>query len=135
VLDILVQSRRKAKAAERLLRKLLKKQGITPHVMITDNLASCGATRRPASSRHTIRCEISSAILPSTTLLIVVSLAIGPSTSARRSPASRWASDLMLREEQAYLKLLSWRCQSMSVSQVEVVVVLHHGPAQEYEVR
>ncbi len=36
VLDILVQSRRNAVAAKRLLRKLLKKQGIEPRVMITD---------------------------------------------------------------------------------------------------
>jgi putative transposase len=46
VLDILVQSRRNAKAAKRLLRKLLKKQGIPPRVMITDKLASYGAARR-----------------------------------------------------------------------------------------
>src|ERR687893_2531388 len=32
VLDILVQSRRDAKAAKRLLRKLLKKQGVAPRV-------------------------------------------------------------------------------------------------------
>jgi putative transposase len=46
VLDILVQSRRNAKAAKRLLRKLLKKQGIAPRVMITDKLASYGAVKR-----------------------------------------------------------------------------------------
>ncbi len=46
VLDILVQSRRNAKATKRLLRKLLKKQGITPRVMITDKLASYGAAKR-----------------------------------------------------------------------------------------
>src|ERR671917_1197452 len=46
VLDILVQSRRNANAAKRLLRKLLKKQGITPRVMIADKLASYGAARR-----------------------------------------------------------------------------------------
>jgi putative transposase len=46
VLDILVQSRRNAKAAQRLLRKLLKKQGIVPRVMITDKLASYGAAKR-----------------------------------------------------------------------------------------
>jgi putative transposase len=40
VLDIPVQSRRDAKAAKRLLRKLLKKQGRAPRVMITDKLAS-----------------------------------------------------------------------------------------------
>jgi putative transposase len=46
VLDILVQSRRDMKAARRLLRKLLKKQGITPRVIITDKLASYGAAKR-----------------------------------------------------------------------------------------
>jgi putative transposase len=46
VLDILVQSRRDTKAAKRLLRKLLKKQGIVPRVMITDKLASYGAAKR-----------------------------------------------------------------------------------------
>jgi len=46
VLAILVQSRRNAKAARRLLRKLLKKQGIAPRVMITDKLASYAAAKR-----------------------------------------------------------------------------------------
>jgi putative transposase len=46
VLDILVQSRRNAKAAKRLLRKLLKRQGIAPRVLITDRLASYGAAKR-----------------------------------------------------------------------------------------
>jgi putative transposase len=46
VLDILVQSRRNAKAARRLLRKLLKKHGIAPRVMITDKLASYAAAKR-----------------------------------------------------------------------------------------
>jgi putative transposase len=46
VLDILVQSRRDAKAAKRLLRKLLKKQGVVPRVMITDKLASYAAVTR-----------------------------------------------------------------------------------------
>src|SRR5215208_7136947 len=46
VLDILVQSRRNAKAAERLLRKLLKKHGKAPRVMITDKLASSAAAKR-----------------------------------------------------------------------------------------
>ncbi len=46
VLDILVQSRRNAEAAERLLWKLLKKQGAAPRVMITDKLASYAAAKR-----------------------------------------------------------------------------------------
>jgi putative transposase len=50
VLDILVQSRRDAKAAKRLVRKLLKKQGVAPRVMITDKLASYGAAKREIMS-------------------------------------------------------------------------------------
>ncbi len=46
VLDILVQSSRSAKSAKRLLRKLLKKQGITPRVMITDKLESYVSDKR-----------------------------------------------------------------------------------------
>src|SRR3954447_27016432 len=46
VLDVLVQSRRDAKAAKRLLRKLLKRQGGAPRGMITDKLASYPAAKR-----------------------------------------------------------------------------------------
>ena len=46
VLDVLVQSRRNKAAAERLLRKLLKKQMRPPRVMITDKLASYAAAKR-----------------------------------------------------------------------------------------
>jgi len=46
VLDIPVQSRRNAKAAKRLLRKLLKKRGSAPRVMITDKLVSYAAAKR-----------------------------------------------------------------------------------------
>lgn len=46
VLDVLVQSRRNAKAAKRLIRKLLKMQGRAPRVMVTDKLRSYGAANR-----------------------------------------------------------------------------------------
>jgi putative transposase len=46
VLDVLVQSRRDKKAAKRLFRKLLKKQGRAPRVLITDKLRSCAAAKR-----------------------------------------------------------------------------------------
>ena len=46
VLDILVQSRRDARAAKRLLRKLMKRQVRVPRVMITDKLRSYGAAAR-----------------------------------------------------------------------------------------
>ena len=45
VLDVLVQSRRDKRAAKRLLRKLLKRQGRPPRVMITDKLGSYGAAK------------------------------------------------------------------------------------------
>src|ERR671926_524072 len=46
VLDVLVQSRRDKRAAKRLLRKLLKKQGRAPRVRVTDKLASYPAAKR-----------------------------------------------------------------------------------------
>src|SRR3712207_6259889 len=46
VLDVLVQSRRDKRAAERLLRKLLKRQCRVPRVMVTDKPASHGAAKR-----------------------------------------------------------------------------------------
>ena len=45
VLDVLVQSRRDKRAAKRLLRRLLKKQGRPPRVLITDKLASYPAAK------------------------------------------------------------------------------------------
>ena len=45
VLDALVQSRRDRRAAERLLRKLMRKQARAPRVLVTDKLRSYGAAR------------------------------------------------------------------------------------------
>jgi len=46
VLDILVQSRRNAKAAKRFFRKLLKGLQYTPRVIVTDKLKSYAAAKR-----------------------------------------------------------------------------------------
>jgi len=46
VLDILVQSRRSAKAAKRFFRKLLKGLQYTPPVLVTDKLRSYPAAKR-----------------------------------------------------------------------------------------
>jgi putative transposase len=46
VLDVLVQGRRDRAAAKRLFRKLLKKQGLAPRVLITDKLKSYAAAKR-----------------------------------------------------------------------------------------
>jgi putative transposase len=51
VLDEIVQTRRNIKAAKRLLRRLLKKQGAAPKRIITDKLASYGAAKREVMPR------------------------------------------------------------------------------------
>jgi transposase-like protein len=66
VLDMLVQERRNKGAAPRLLRKLLKNQGVRPESIVTDKLASYrAATRdlgqtdrhRPGGMRENSRAE------------------------------------------------------------------------------
>lgn len=47
VLDLLVQPKRNTRAALRLMRKLLRKQGHVPRVLVTDKLGSHGAARWP----------------------------------------------------------------------------------------
>jgi transposase-like protein len=54
ILDLLVQPRRDKAAALRLMRKLVRKQGYAPRVLVTDKLQSYGAARlwgRPARPR------------------------------------------------------------------------------------
>ena len=46
VLDMLVQSRRGSRAALRLMRKLLKKQGFAPKLLVTDKLRSYASAFR-----------------------------------------------------------------------------------------
>jgi transposase-like protein len=45
ILDLLVQRRRDASAAARLMRKLLKKHGFAPDVLATDKLRSYAAAK------------------------------------------------------------------------------------------
>jgi len=45
-LDVLLQSRRNQRAAERFFRKLLKGEGASPRQLVTDKLASYAAARR-----------------------------------------------------------------------------------------
>src|ERR687897_3836680 len=54
VLDLLVQAKRDTKAALRLMRKLLKRQGYAPDELVTEKLGSYGAARRELrlSCRH-----------------------------------------------------------------------------------
>ena len=46
ILDMLVQSRRDSRAALRLMRKLLRKQGFVPKLLVTDKLRSYGSAFR-----------------------------------------------------------------------------------------
>jgi len=55
VLDMLVQRRRDSRAALRLMRKLLKKQGFAPKLVITDKLRSYAAAFR----RLRLTCRMS----------------------------------------------------------------------------
>ncbi len=53
VLEVLVQSHRNKRAALKLMRKLLKKQGFVPDVIVTDKLPSYGAALREMNlSKH-----------------------------------------------------------------------------------
>src|SRR5258705_586937 len=51
VLDMLVQRRRDTRAALRLMRKLLKKQGFVPKLLVTDKLRSYAAAFRRLPAR------------------------------------------------------------------------------------
>src|SRR5918998_6233092 len=51
ILDILVQPKRDKASALRLMRKLLKKQGCAPDVLVTDRLASYACARRQLGLR------------------------------------------------------------------------------------
>src|SRR5215204_5618030 len=51
ILDILVQPRRDRASALRLMRKLLRKQGYVPDVLVTDRLASYSCARRQLGLR------------------------------------------------------------------------------------
>jgi putative transposase len=46
ILDMLIQPKRDKASALKLMRKLLKKQGFAPRVLVTDKLPSYGAARR-----------------------------------------------------------------------------------------
>lgn len=61
VLDVLLQSRWKKRAALKLMRKLLKSQGFTPVAIVTDKLPLYGATMNDLGikPRHIIRVRAS----------------------------------------------------------------------------
>ena len=66
VLDLLVQRRRDKTAAVTFLRKLLKKQGYAPDVIVTDKLRSYGAAKAQIglSARHERACADRAELAP-----------------------------------------------------------------------
>ena len=52
VLDVVVQTRRNTKAALRLLRKLMRNQGVKPKKIVTDRLGSYGAALETLGLKH-----------------------------------------------------------------------------------
>jgi hypothetical protein len=65
VLDVLVQSRRDKHAARRLMRKLLRKHGRTPRVLITDKLKSYATVYLAHDAvAHSVAIRISGVMSP-----------------------------------------------------------------------
>src|SRR5215813_3314180 len=93
VLDMLVQRRRDSRAALRLMRKLLKKQGFTPNLLVTDKLRSYASAcrhlrltwRHEQGLRQNNRAENSGG---TTTRTQVAALQIG---QIRPTSAAQWS--------------------------------------------
>ena len=113
VLDLLVQRRRDRAAAVELMRKLLKKQGFAPDVLVTDKLRSYGAAKldcrlamtracaqtigpRIRISRHdgaSARCSVSNRPdQPNASCLFTPPSTTHSTSSAISPPAARFAS-------------------------------------------
>src|SRR4051812_4896500 len=57
VLDVLVQAKRDKRAAQKLMRKLLKKQGMTPDAWVTDKCPAYGAALRELHLNRTAHVQ------------------------------------------------------------------------------
>ena len=107
VLDVLVQGRRDKKAAKRLFRKLLKKHGRAPRVLITDKLKSHGAAKReimPGVEHEALQVAAAGARFLSTHDQIANVFSRHPNQviaakfhSARNQPFTTWAKSLACR--------------------------------------
>jgi hypothetical protein len=62
VLDLIVQRRRDKATAVKLMRKLLKKQGFAPEVLVTDKLHSYGAARSEMRLRARVEEAVDSGV-------------------------------------------------------------------------
>ena len=85
---MLVQSRRDRRAALRLMRKLLRKQGFAPKLVVTDKLRSYGSAFRqssiPCPAPGDQSSEADCRDLSPESVSVVLSMAAG--AKARRSP-------------------------------------------------
>ncbi len=92
VLDILVQSRRNAKAAKRFFRKLLKDQHYMPRVIVTNKLRSYGVAQRavPPMEQAQVRSDVSFKLaMPQ---VMQAPNAEDPALSSQRPPAPDYAA-------------------------------------------
>ena len=103
VLDMLVQRRRDTRAALRLMRKLLKKQGFAPKLLVTDKLRSYAAAFRrlrltcphEQGLRKNNRAENSHQAVP-TTRAQTAAVQVGPIRPALPKPARCGSQHLQL---------------------------------------
>jgi transposase-like protein len=108
VLDVLVQRRRDSRAAQQLMRRLLKSAVTSPRVMITDKLRSYGAARakmRLRVCRFTIKSRTSSiSLIPNRPRLTSAALrASEPLPPGARSPKRMRLFDLFSQTNRAAL--------------------------------
>ena len=66
ILEVLVQRRRDRRAAIKLMRKLLRKQGFAPKMVVTDKLRSYGAASTTSGWRATMNRDFARTIGPRT---------------------------------------------------------------------
>jgi putative transposase len=97
VLDMLVQRRRDKRAALRLMRKLLRKQGFTPKLLVTDKLGSY----RSAFRQLRLACRHEQGLRKTTGLRIPIKPCAGESArcngSSRPGPLNSEAMFIALR--------------------------------------
>src|SRR6202035_3195588 len=116
VLDMLVQRRRDKRAALRLMRKLLSKQGFVPKSLTTDKLGSYGSAFRHlrlttrSCGDESVKCRGSSRLaLPSAFSICTLPSITRSTFNATSSPDRRYGSSEPKRQRKA-----TRRCSSMT---------------------
>jgi transposase-like protein len=94
VLDMLVQRRRDTQAALRLMRKLLKKQGFAPKLLVTDKLGSYGSAFRQLRLTCPHDRGLRKTIAQKTPIKSCVDESAKCSGSSRRDPRSDFSTSI-----------------------------------------